>query len=347
MEFCGEDIEIRNLSLAQHFEEICDKLNKENILFSKFDTFYDIIKKIEFGRLFLIDHKRIKENKPKIIQFRSSMEKCRGFCETNNGKIAVYGTNKNKQNVINILCQRYRSIKMISEIRHINENSVEIFSDLVKLCSDKIKNLFILSKNKILVCDIDLQNCKRVIQFKKRFIAKDIFYFKENLYVLNENDSSVEIYSVKDINISSNANTNTKTIYLVDRRSREIIENDDNNEIAKPKSILVTDGILIAYAVDKNIYIYNFDDVGIDLKKIIETKDSDTKICLAENCLFTLEKKDVLSCFEIKKLENNDFEYVELYNRKILAFNGKKMTIEFSGDHILAVSEDESLIVLV
>jgi hypothetical protein len=55
----------------------------------------------------------------------------------------------------------------------------------------------------------------------------------------------------------------------------------------------------------------------------------------------------VLSCFEIKILENNGFEYVELYNRKILAFNGKKLTIEFSGEHILAVSEDESLIILV
>jgi hypothetical protein len=258
MEFCGEDMEIRNLSLAQHFEEIREKLNKEKILFSKFNWFYDIIKKIEFGRLFLIDHKRIKENEPKIIQCRTSMKTCRGFCETSNGKIAVYGTNINEQNVINILCQRYQSIKKIYEIRHISENGVEIFSDFAKLCSDKIENLFILSKNKILVCDIDLQNCKRVIHFN--FFPKDIFYFKENLYVLNGNESSVEIYSFKDKNMKPHK------IYLVDKCSREIVENDDNNEISNPKSILMTDGILIAYSVDKKIYIYSFDVVGIDLK---------------------------------------------------------------------------------
>jgi hypothetical protein len=130
------------------------------------------------------------------------METCRGFCETSNGQIAVYGTNKNKQNIINILSKRYQSINEISEIRHINENSVERFSDFVKICSHKIDNIFILLKNRILLCNIDLQNCQRVIQLEKGFIRKDIFYFKKCLYVLNKNDSSVGVYNVDDYNNS-------------------------------------------------------------------------------------------------------------------------------------------------
>jgi hypothetical protein len=252
------------------------KLRQQLEYLSIFSKSFQTFKKLMFGKLYLIDHKRIKENDPKIIQFRTSMEKCRGFCEINNGKIAVYGENNQKgQNVINILSQRYQSINVISEIRQISKNSVEKFSDLVKLCSDTFENIFILLKNRILVCDIDLRNCQRVIQLENSFIPKDIFYFKKCLYVLNKNDIVLlGVYNVDDYENS------LKTLKLVVEYPLELFS-ENANDIEEPNSILVTEDVLIVHAVDKNIYIYKYgvNDVNSTLDLIQKIAvDSETKI---------------------------------------------------------------------
>jgi hypothetical protein len=51
-----------------------------------------------------------------------------------------------------------------------------------------------------------------------------------------------------------------------------------------------------------------------------------------------------LKCFELNKIGNIALHRVELYKRHLTEFDGKKISLAFINEHVMAVSEDERLI---
>lgn len=285
----------------------------------------------KFGSLHLIDHSRLQTVAPRTLQVRTYMADIRNICEINSEKIAIYGglQNQNKDR-INLFDKRFLLLEQKQDIDVICENGErfkEQLSTIIKLCSDKYENVFVLLQNKILKCDINLSVCTRVIKLKN-CLPVDIQYQNKLIYLLNKRLCCVEIFQEDAITPSK-----------IDLKY-------NNEEIDEPMYILVNQDRLIVYSNLRNIFVYKL--VDFDAVHLQTIPSRDTIMCLAENCIFTLNVEfKRLTCYTPQNLLQHNVNYVQSYQRSFDYLDTKRGFMIYMEENLLIALEQFSTFLII